>query len=586
MVASLTRASASRPFGFGGLGLIITALGLSFIPSRSAGGQVVTGQVIALGGAGPIRDGVAMLVDSANLTVGRSFTDDSGGFRLPAPRAGRYRVRVLRIGFRPTESPLMTLGVGETRRLAMTAEVIPLRLARIDVTARRTQCRAAADTALAEFTIWEAARSALNAAAATTDIGVEARIAVFDRVVDDAGRVTRRQVRLERGRARRPFGALSARDLDATGYVVPDSAGTLRYYAPDAEVLLSPEFADNHCFRAVAPTASDSATLVGVAFEPAQTRPAHVDIAGVLWVDRESAALRAVDVRYAGLDSRLSDAGAGARLEFARVPESPYWLVSSWVIRMPLLRLERNDYSVTLGRVRMTPRGESARQPISIRENGGEILELAAGDRTVWKSRLPALSGEVVGRDGAPLAGVEVSLRDADYRARTDSAGAFRIAGVLPGEYELALGSPLLDSLGLGSVPAGRVSVPQAGPTLRVGMPSRETVVTGLCGRRALEKGGALLRGIVRGADGSLLGPGRRIIVRWTRAVSIDQRVVAENGARELRTSSDGAFNVCGVPRGVALSISVIGPERTFVPPKTRIGDDDVVAIVPIRLPP
>ena len=55
---------------------------------------------------------VVALVDSTQTVVARGLSNDRGEYRVAAQRAGRYRLRTLRIGFQPTESRSITLEAG------------------------------------------------------------------------------------------------------------------------------------------------------------------------------------------------------------------------------------------------------------------------------------------------------------------------------------------------------------------------------------------------------------------------------------------------------------------------------------------
>src|SRR5438309_2200341 len=77
-------------------------------PAVVMGAQQVRGIVVDRGD-NPVAGVVVMLLDSASAVSARSLTNDQGEFRLPAPRAGTYRIRTLRIGFRPTLSDALAL---------------------------------------------------------------------------------------------------------------------------------------------------------------------------------------------------------------------------------------------------------------------------------------------------------------------------------------------------------------------------------------------------------------------------------------------------------------------------------------------
>ena len=73
------------------------------------------------------------------------------------------------------------------------------------------------------------------------------------------------------------------------------------YYLPDAEVLLSPSFAAAHCFRLQAPPRGRGGPDRRHRFSPARDRRDVRDIEGTAWVDRQSAELRTLEIRYTNL---------------------------------------------------------------------------------------------------------------------------------------------------------------------------------------------------------------------------------------------------------------------------------------------
>ena len=83
--------------------------------------QSVRGVVVDAGDR-PVSGVVVLLVDSASNVAARALSAERGEFRVAATRAGTYRLRTLRIGFRPVVSAPMTIAAGEqvTRRLVLT----------------------------------------------------------------------------------------------------------------------------------------------------------------------------------------------------------------------------------------------------------------------------------------------------------------------------------------------------------------------------------------------------------------------------------------------------------------------------------
>ena len=87
------------------------------------------------------------------------------------------------------------------------------------------------------------------------------------------------------------------------------------FFAPDADVLLDESFATSHCFRLAADDTSHRGQI-GLAFTPApgRGRDTLVDVAGVIWIDRATPALRSLEFLYTGLGHprRLRAAGTSS----------------------------------------------------------------------------------------------------------------------------------------------------------------------------------------------------------------------------------------------------------------------------------
>ena len=126
------------------------------------GAQTVRGTVVDPGGQ-PVVGVIATLLDSASTIVARALSDAAGQFRLSAPRSGVYRVRTLRIGYRPSVSAALELapGADATRRIVLDAIPLSLDTIRVD---DRSVCRSrAADSTAIVFEAWEQVRAAITA---------------------------------------------------------------------------------------------------------------------------------------------------------------------------------------------------------------------------------------------------------------------------------------------------------------------------------------------------------------------------------------------------------------------------------------
>src|SRR5262245_51759363 len=105
---------------------------LTFVCATIARGQTVRGVVVDATDR-PVNGVVVTLLDSTATIAARSLTNDRGEFRLATTRAGTYRLRTLRIGFRPVLSdPVALLAGGEvTQRIVVTSVALRLDTVRV-----------------------------------------------------------------------------------------------------------------------------------------------------------------------------------------------------------------------------------------------------------------------------------------------------------------------------------------------------------------------------------------------------------------------------------------------------------------------
>ena len=417
------------------------ALLLAFV-SAALGAQALRGRVTMPDSVAPAVGILVAASDARGAEIARAVSNERGEFLLPLPRSGRFDVRALRVGYRPTFVSSVDVAAGDTVAVRIVLARDLVRLATI-VVRRSDDCRARDQGGARVAEVWEEARKALLAAQIPR--GGDALVVEwirYDRQIDSTGRrVLDQVVRLSRSPSDQPFRSRDAALLARDGYVVEDSIG-VNYYAPDAEVLLSESFAGTHCFQlAEAPTGEPG--LIGLAFRPVAAALRRRDIIGTFWIDRASAELRAIDFVFTGLPAAAERADPGGRVEFTPLPDG-VWLVSRWQIRMP--ELERVMPSTVGGR-RVRVVGSSIRLR-GAKVVGGEITRVERGGSVVFRARGSALAVRLLAPDGhaAALAGTTVRLDGTDYVAQADSAGIALFPLVLPGRYRVAVTPPAADA--------------------------------------------------------------------------------------------------------------------------------------------
>lgn len=326
------------------------------LPARA---QVVAGEFVDADGT-PIASARVSLRDEAGATVRTALTDEAGRFLLRAPAAGRYRVRGERIGFELTETGPVELAEGARveQRLVGDDQRVILETVSVEAGSRCGGRNATAETRV----VWEEVRKALGM---VSDTSRRATYSVerFDRELDPTSRAVRRESRrMEVGTSDKPFIPADLARLANHGYIEPQG-DSLVYHAPDADVLLSEAFLEDHCFR-LRTADAPAEGLIGLAFEPVRGRRVP-DVEGVLWVDRASAELRQLEWSYTRAPipgPRGSSGIPGGQMEFRRLPDGR-WITSAWVLRMP-----------EEGRSTATAYGTGARRVVvAIKETGGSV---------------------------------------------------------------------------------------------------------------------------------------------------------------------------------------------------------------------
>ena len=332
-------------------------------------GQTVRGQIVSdQGESPPVAGAFVSLLDENGFRVTAAFTEPNGFFEVTAAAGGIFRLKVDRIGFQEWLSPPMTLGGGEEQTVRFSVTVVPVRLADIDVNVHH-QCVTDPENAVEISTVWQEAQKALETTAwAEGEGSYRFDTNTYERRMDKDLDVENVRSRAHSGVARTPFHSLPAGDLAERGYLRQQD-NSYHYFAPDAEVLLSRSFEQDHCFGLVR-LELEGRNYLGVSFEPARGNRLP-DITGILWLDEQTAEIQNLEFNYVNLPWRVEDRNVGGMVSFRRLPNDAF-VVRQWFIRMPELEI-RND---RFGRVDV----------LGYKEDGGELIGVFTprGDRVSW----------------------------------------------------------------------------------------------------------------------------------------------------------------------------------------------------------
>jgi hypothetical protein len=515
------------------------AVALSALSASTAFSQSVRGTVADAGGV-PVPGVLIQLIGADSQPAARALTNDLGNFLLVAPRAGTYRVRTLRIGFKPVLSEPVTLVAGQEMPQQIALASISLGLDTVRVGGRPV-CGKAYDAGSMTVAIWEQARAAMTSTAITGGMrNIFSRRVYYDQLLDNAGFRTIKQTQsIETVPVVQPWPAESPANLHQFGYIVQVLDSTV-YRAPGMEMLASAVFFQDHCFKLAN---AKEKTQIAIEFDPTPDRRNIADIRGVVTLDRATAQLKSIEFRYVFPENKDLETGARGNVEFVRLANGA-WGVARWNIRMPILEMSR------AGQVRSNRGVSSAEAQVrvmNVRSTGGELALAMLGPDTLFSRPPLVLNGTVqdslTGRD---LAGARVTLQGTGLETTSDARGRFSLNGVLPGEYDLAVHTPGLDSLGTAS--ETMVSITDAKEPVRVRVPTSAMIVGAICGARERSGIPGMLVGAVTPGEAATLPPNTKVSLEWTETGGQPRSVT-------LPIDAAGNFRMCGVP--VATSVTL-----------------------------
>jgi hypothetical protein len=308
-------------------GILISASHLS----AQDGKGIVRVRAISFEGI-PIGGALVALISPDGKVAAEGLTDDTG-FRSLGATNGPYSVRIRRIGYEPFLSPQISVPYDGELKLAVTGRHVSLET--VVVTAG-SQCKQAGIDQRTIGGLWEEISKALVGTQLTrNDVSNLGWARVYRKQVKLSGEVLSFDTTRTMISDARPFAASDPRILASKGFVVGDMYSGWRYFAPDEAVLLSSDFADTHCFRVV--REKNRTGQVGVNFEPAPGRKVG-EIAGVLWLDEQSAELREIVFRFVNI-GELNQFKPGGAVHFRRM-SSGAWIVDDWHLRLPVIEMK------------------------------------------------------------------------------------------------------------------------------------------------------------------------------------------------------------------------------------------------------
>jgi len=285
----------------------------------------------------PVAGVLVTALDSAGQRRADGLSGDGGVVTLRLPVAGTFTITIRRIGVRPRRVPGVVVDARETRTLALTVASVQQLLPAVRVVARNT-CGRAPEGDDRTGALWEQISLALRAATITQREGIALPpLRVVERTNELSAALEERGTVITRDAqgAGRLVQADDPDTLATLGYVRRSDDGSMSYFAPDEQVLLSDAFLATHCFST--PKRDANALVAELRFKPIKGRRA-ADVEGTAYVDVNSGELRQIAYRYVAPRQLLpvNAEHAGGDVFLRRLPNGA-WIVSKWSIRMPLI---------------------------------------------------------------------------------------------------------------------------------------------------------------------------------------------------------------------------------------------------------
>lgn len=550
---------------------------MAMLLATSLAAQAVRG-VVVLSDGNTRAAGVIVVAAGDSGQPARALTNTRGEFTIALPHAGTFQLKALRIGFRPTDGPKITVANSETVRAQIQLTDVAVSLIAVRVQGDDV-CRTRPDSGALVTRAWEEARKAImSAGLSATDAPLVAEWIEYNRTLEATGRVVRAlRVRTTHSATTHAFKSLPADALVEKGYVIVEG-DDISYHAPDGDVLVSDSFAGSHCFQVVLPPGRGADSLIGVAFRPARDQRDIRDIEGTFWLDRRSAELKWMDFKYTNMPSAAEKASPGGRVEFLRLGGGG-WLIGNWNIRMPEFGRALASASASAGRMTVV-RAPNTTVLRTIQVTGGQVTKVSRGDSVVYQAVGAELDVQVISLDESVSAtGTMLELLGTDYVAKAGTDGRVRISPVLEGRYEVRIHSSIMDTLGLPPI-TREIEIGNRASVDTVRLPPPLEMARAACGGVLGDRTG-LIRGTVRDSTGEPI-PNAAVLVSWLGSMKIIGGGTADRvgwSEQNVAVLSDayGRWRSCGVPRGVPFTVTVKTDAGTDAR-RSRLADDQAMA--------
>jgi hypothetical protein len=290
---------------------------------------------------------IVQLTDLDGRTISAVRPTASGAFSLRTVGAGRFRLRLLRLGYEPVEIEVQ-VGADDVTVGTLDGPGIPVSLAAVRVRGA-TECASARRHGRVGE-LWPLFEVALATQVADQRMaGVPERWLSYEqRLNARSGLVEQVRIRDETSGTTTGFHAAPASALAGRGFVAED-LGEVTYFLPVAGTLLSPEFLERYCFAPGDGATPDSGAR-SLAFRANGLAPGRTDVAGDMVFSADGEHLEYVRFEYVNLPSTLAAARAFGNVMFSNANDRT--AIGSWWVDMPIVGITRAR-AVTTARKRV-----------------------------------------------------------------------------------------------------------------------------------------------------------------------------------------------------------------------------------------
>jgi hypothetical protein len=174
------------------------------------------------------------------------------------------------------------------------------------------------------------------------------------------------------------------------------------------------------------------------------------------------------------------------------------------------------------------------------------------------------------------LAGAEVMVQGVKERVLTDSVGRFVIDSLPPGDYQVGVFHPMLDTLGLSLATRPFHLGPDSSSFIVLSVPSASTIIHGACPVRPRAQGTSAVIGHVTDPETLQPVPKAEVSIAWSQLEASKETGVRRT-PRVIWDSTDaaGTYKLCGLPNSMQATLQAKRGKSVTAEIPIELGDRD-----------